>query len=98
MPKPTAYKGNRLRPLLASAAQTAASAEQTAADATTPDWNNVQNKPSEFPPEDHTHPVSDLENLPVSVTGARNDPEQALKNLLQKLEDAGLITDTTTAI
>jgi hypothetical protein len=49
MAKPTAYKGKRLRPLLASAAENAASAERTAADALTPDWNDIQNKPTTFP-------------------------------------------------
>jgi hypothetical protein len=32
-----------------------------------------------------------------SVTGARNDPELALKNLLTALAAYGLITDSTTA-
>ena len=35
-------------------------------------------------------------NPPVSVTGARDDPEAALANLLVVLESLGLITDSTT--
>jgi hypothetical protein len=93
MAKPTAFRGKRTAPLLAAAGQ-------QAADATTPTWDNVQGKPTTFPPDGHTHTPNEVgfTGVPVSVTGARNDPEQALKNLLQKLEDAGLITDTTTAI
>ena len=34
---------------------------------------------------------------PVTVAGARDDPEAALANLLAVLEDLGLITDNTTA-
>ena len=34
---------------------------------------------------------------PISVTGARDDPESALANLLAALESLGLITDSTTA-
>lgn len=34
---------------------------------------------------------------PVAVTGARNNPEAALANLLTALADLGLITDGTTA-
>ena len=33
---------------------------------------------------------------PVTVTGAREDPEAALANLLQALEELGLIVDSTT--
>ena len=34
---------------------------------------------------------------PAEVTGARDDPEQALANLLAALDTLGLITDNTTA-
>ena len=37
------------------------------------------------------------ENAPVTVTGARDAPEEALANLLTALETLGLITDSTTA-
>jgi hypothetical protein len=37
------------------------------------------------------------QNAPVEVTGARDDPEDALANLLAALETLGLITDSTTA-
>lgn len=33
----------------------------------------------------------------VSITGARDDPEAVLANLLAALESLGLITDSTTA-
>jgi len=33
----------------------------------------------------------------VTVTGARDNPEAALANLLDALEDLGLIADSTTA-
>jgi len=36
-------------------------------------------------------------NAPVTITGARDDPEQALANLLAALATLGLITDSTTA-
>ena len=36
-------------------------------------------------------------NAPVTVSGARDDPEGALADLLQALEDLGLIVDGTTA-
>ena len=35
--------------------------------------------------------------IPVMVTGARDDLEAALANLLTALESLGLITDSTTA-
>ena len=35
--------------------------------------------------------------IPVTITGKRNDPELALKNLLAGLKAAGLIIDSTTA-
>ncbi len=35
-------------------------------------------------------------SAPVAVSGARDDPEQALANLLTALQTLGLITDTTT--
>ncbi len=38
-----------------------------------------------------------IENAPLEVTGARNDSEQALRNLLAALETLGLITDSPTA-
>ena len=34
---------------------------------------------------------------PIEVTGARDDPEAALANLLAALETLGLITDSTAA-
>jgi hypothetical protein len=37
------------------------------------------------------------QNAPIDVTGARDDPEAALANLLAALETLGLITDSTTA-
>jgi hypothetical protein len=37
------------------------------------------------------------ENLPKNVSGARDDTEEALANLLAALETLGLITDNTTA-
>lgn len=37
------------------------------------------------------------ENAPVEITGARDDPEAALANLLTALATLGLITDSTTA-
>jgi hypothetical protein len=36
-------------------------------------------------------------NAPVTVTGARDTPEEALANLLTALETLGLITDSTTS-
>jgi hypothetical protein len=38
-----------------------------------------------------------IEHAPVSVTGARNNPEAALANLLTALATLGLITDNTSA-
>ena len=37
------------------------------------------------------------QEAPVTVSGARDDPEAALANLLAALEALGLITDNTTA-
>ena len=37
------------------------------------------------------------EEAPAAVSGARDDPEAALANLLAALETLGLITDSTTA-
>jgi hypothetical protein len=39
----------------------------------------------------------DVARSGTSVTGARNDPEQALANLLTVLDGLGIITDNTTA-
>lgn len=68
MPKPSPYKGQRGVALLQSAAQTAAAAGEVAADATTPEWNNVQNKPEDFPPESHTHSEDDIDGLVSDLT------------------------------
>ena len=38
-----------------------------------------------------------LRGAPESVSGARDDPEAALANLLAALEDLGLINDNTSA-
>jgi hypothetical protein len=38
-----------------------------------------------------------VQNAGVVVTGARNSPEGALKNLLTQLASLGIITDSTTA-
>lgn len=35
--------------------------------------------------------------IPIEITGARDDPEEALANLIAALETLGLITDSTTA-
>ena len=60
----------------------------------------------ELPPDDRRLPaegekaiLADLASggAPVEVTGARDDPEDALANLLTALETLGLITDSTTA-
>lgn len=48
-------------------------------------------------PDTHTHDPADLTGLPINVTGARDDPESALANLLTALATAGIITDSTTA-
>ena len=37
------------------------------------------------------------QNAPIDITGARDDTEAALANLLTALETLGLITDSTTA-
>lgn len=34
-------------------------------------------------------------DMPVEVTGDRNDPEEALANLLSALDALGIITDST---
>lgn len=38
-----------------------------------------------------------LRNTPITVTGARDDAEAALANLLSALAELGLIVDSTTA-
>lgn len=48
------------------------------------------------PGEKHKLTVIDG-NAPIEVTGARDDPTEALKNLLAALAALGLITDSTTA-
>ena len=42
------------------------------------------------------HYIAILTSAPPEVTGARDEPEGALKSLLSVLEGAGLITDATT--
>ncbi len=37
-----------------------------------------------------------LRQAPLEITGARDDPEEALANLLEALEQLGIITDSTT--
>ena len=41
--------------------------------------------------------LDELRRAPIEVTGARNNTEQALANVLQTLERLGLIVDSTTA-
>ena len=51
-----------------------------------------------LPTETEKGILADLVGAPISVTGARDDPEGALASLLEALEGLGLITDSTTAI
>jgi hypothetical protein len=37
------------------------------------DWNDIQNKPTEFPPERHTHSWSDITSKPSFFSGDYND-------------------------
>lgn len=48
-------------------------------------------------PKEHDKLIDIGENAPEAVSGARDDPEAALANLLTALETLGLITDNTTA-
>ena len=41
--------------------------------------------------------LQDIRTAPVTVTGARDTPEEALADLLDALEKLGLIVDSTTA-
>jgi len=51
-----------------------------------------------LPTDDEKSKLETLaENAPVTVTGARDVPEEALANLLTALATLGLITDSTTA-
>lgn len=45
----------------------------------------------------HTQSISTITGLGTGVSGARNDPESALANLLARLDADGIITDNTTA-
>ena len=48
--------------------------------------------------DNHLRRLQDaIEHSPVTVSGARDTPEEALANLLAALETLGLITDSTTA-
>lgn len=62
MAKPNPFKGQRGVALLQGTAK-------TAADATTPDWVNVQNKPAEFPPSTHSHADKADDSAVVHNTG-----------------------------
>jgi hypothetical protein len=37
------------------------------------DWGSIGNKPTEFPPEDHTHPISDIVDLQDTLDGLAAD-------------------------
>ena len=50
-----------------------------------------------LPTETEKGILADLVGAPISVTGARDDPEGALASLLAVLEGLGLIVDSTTA-
>jgi hypothetical protein len=50
-----------------------------------------------LPTETEKGILADLVGTPISVTGARDDPEGALAALLSALEGLGLIDDNTTA-
>jgi hypothetical protein len=63
MAKPTAFRGKRATPLLAAAGQ-------QAADATTPDYANIQNVPSDFPPANHTHVAADVTDFNTAAQAA----------------------------
>ena len=53
---------------------------------------------SHFALDDLAHKLQACtDNLPIDVDGARDDPEEALANLLAALATLGLITDSTTA-
>ena len=41
--------------------------------------------------------LDELRRAPLEVTGARDTSEEALANLLQKLQELGLIINSTTA-
>lgn len=38
-----------------------------------PEWANVQNKPADFPPSAHTHPISDVTNLQTELDDLQSE-------------------------
>lgn len=47
--------------------------------------------------DDKAHLETVSANVPINITGARDEPEAALANLLTALATLGLITDSTSA-
>jgi hypothetical protein len=44
--------------------------EQGPAGSGSSDWDDIENKPTEFPPEDHTHEIDDIDGLQDAIDGA----------------------------
>jgi len=55
-----------------------------------PDWNDIQNKPTTFPPEAHTHNISEITNLTTELSNKadinHNHQISDVQNLQNKLD------------
>lgn len=57
------------------------------------DWSEIQNKPENFPPSSHTHPISQITNLQTTLN-SKLTAEQAAAQADSTAEDiAGLVAD-----
>jgi hypothetical protein len=75
--------------------QSEAWAEVVIPDAADPDWSDIQNKPTEFPPADHDQPWSSITDTPDDYPPSSHGHEIADVNGLQDaLDNAGGVTYT----
>ncbi|MDE1411963.1 hypothetical protein PVN26_22275, partial [Bacillus licheniformis] len=57
------------------------------------DWSEIQNKPENFPPSSHTHPISQITNLQTTLN-SKLTAKQAAAQADSTAEDiAGLVAD-----
>ena len=65
-----------------------------------PDWNDIQNKPTTFPPEAHTHNISEITNLTTELSNKadinHNHQISDVQNLQNELDGKANIIHTHT--
>src|SRR5690606_31906920 len=67
--------------------------DQQIANLPDPSWDDIQNKPSSFPPSSHTHAISDITDLQQALD-SKETPQGAQQKADQAETNAKVYTDT----